>query len=367
MSGVTFNNQNLTTDAVNYTGSVDKLKEAAKPFMNEAGVINITRGTTTEDAKRIENCTSQINALFAGTKTEDIQQALWANPILGNKLANLLGCKPDELPTVLSDLNKSVTNLPGILGSLLVSSEDKKFQEQVNAALSAAEPFLKAVTDSDMRELLKLLIMVFAQLMTTQRENDLLNLNNLMGSFEAKIKEMEASRDKQYDAAITSAVTGIVMGFVSLGLTAIGTTMQLRSASNTMSANKISEASNKQLSLSNKMGTLTNAEFKTGFKKLLDVATQSQFILGGAMTAGSQGASQFAQGIAGQVSAEQQKDAKDADIAAEAQAMVMEVVRKAQEQNQSTAKALMDFIMSLLSMIQQLNQNARQTEMQIAA
>lgn len=115
------------------------------------------------------------------------------------------------------------------------------------------------------------------------------------------------------------------------------------------------------------MGSLTSAEFKTGFKKLLDVATQSQFILGGAMTAGSQGASQAAQGIAGWVSAEQQKDAKDADIAAEAQAMVMEIVRKAQEQNQSTAKALMDFINNLLSMIQQLNQNARQTEMQIAA
>ena len=63
----------------------------------------------------------------------------------------------------------------------------------------------------------------------------------------------------------------------------------------------------------------------------------------------------------------QQKDAKDADIKAEREAMVMEIMRKAQEQNQSTAKALMDFINNLLSMIQQLNQNARQTEIQIAA
>ena len=60
MSEVTFNSQSLTTDAVNYTDSVDKLKQAAKPFMNEAGVINITRETTMEDAKKIENYTSQI-------------------------------------------------------------------------------------------------------------------------------------------------------------------------------------------------------------------------------------------------------------------------------------------------------------------
>lgn len=367
MSEITFNNQSLTTDAVNYTNSVDKLKQAAKSHTDSSGIINITRETTAEDAKKIENYTSQVNALFAGTKTEDIQQALRANPILGNKLANLLGCKFDELPTVLSDLNKSVKDLPSILGSLLVSSEDKQFQKLVNTGLSAAEPSLKVVNDSDMRELLKLLIAVFAQMLTTQRQNDLLNLNNLMSSFEAKIKDMEASRDKQYSAAITSAVTSIVMGFVSLGMTVAGTAMQMRSAYSTMSQNKIDASFNKQLSLNKGMNKLTEGQLNASMRKLADASGQPQFILGGAMSAGSQAASQVAQGIAGVVSADQQKDAKNADIKAEAEAMVMEIVRKAQEQNQSTAKALMDFINNLLSMIQQLNQNARQTEMQIAA
>lgn len=355
MSEITFNSQSLKTDAANYTNSVDKLKQAAKSHTDDSGVIAVTHETTKEDAKKIENYTSQINALFSDGK--NLQDTLGVNPILGNKLANLLGCKSDELPTVLSDLNKSVTNLPSILGSLLVSSEDKKFQEQVNTALSAAEPFMKVVTDSDMRELLKLLIAVFAQLMTTQRENDLLNLNNLMSSFEAKIKDMEVSRDKQYDAAMASAITSIVTGFVSLGLTVAGTAMQMRSAYNTMKGNK-------NLLKHFNMGQIKEQQFKTDFK---DVTSQQQFILGGAMSAGGQAASQIAQGIAGVVSAEQQKDAKNADIAAEAQAMVMEIVRKAQEQNQSTARALMDFINNLLSMIQQLNQNVRQTEMQIAA
>ena len=367
MSEVTFNSQSLTTDAVNYTNSVDKLKQAAKPHTDSSGVIAVTHETTKEDAKKIENYTSQVNALFAGTKTEDIQQALWANPILGNKLANLLRCKFDELPTVLSDLNKSVKNLPSILGSLLVSSEDKQFQKLVNTGLSAAEPFMKAVTDSDMRELLKLLIAVFAQMLTTQRQNDLLNLNNLMSSFEAKIKDMETSRDKQYDAAMTSAVTSIVMGFISLGLTVAGTAMQMRSAYSTMSQNKIDASFNKQLSLNKGMNKLTEGQLNASMRKLADVTSQAQFQLGGAMSSGGQAASQMAQGIAGVVSAMQQKDAKDADIKAEREAMVMEIMRKAQEQNQSTAKALMDFINNLLSMIQQLNQNARQTEMQIVA
>ena len=336
MSEVTFNNQSLTTDAVNYAGSVDKLKEVAKPFINEAGVINITHETTAEDAKKIENYTSQVSALFTGTKPEDIQQALWADLILRNKLANLLGCKPDELPTVLSDLNKSVTNLPSILGSLLVSSEDKKFQETVNTAFSAMEPFMKAVTDSDMRELMKLLIAVFAQLLTTQRQNDLLNLNIMMASFEAKIADMEKSKDEQYEAAWTQAVVGIVMGAVSLTMTFIGTAMQTRAAYNAI-------------------------------KNDTKIEADPQYITGGALSQSSQFVSSIGNAIGTWCAAKDQQDAKEMDIKAEAEAMVMEVIRKAQEQNQSTAKALMDFINNLLSMIQQLNQNARQTEMQIVA
>lgn len=343
MSEVTFNNQSLTTDAVNYTDSVDKLKQAAKPHTDEkTGIINITRETTAEDAKKIENYTSQINALVAGGKPEDIQQALWANPILGNKLANLLGCKPHELPTVLSDLNKSVTNLPSILGSLLVSSEDKKFQETVNTAFSAMEPFMKAVTDSDMRELMKLLIAVFAQLLTSQRQNDLLNLNIMMASFEAKINDMEKSKDEQYEAAWTQAVVSIVMGAVSLAMTCIGTAMQARSAYNT-TQNNIKDGTN------------------------LSLESDKQFLWGGAMSQSSQFVGSIGNAIGTWCAAKDQQDAKEMDIKAEAEAMVMEVIRKAQEQNQSTAKALMDFINNLLSMIQQLNQNARQTEMQIAA
>jgi len=355
MSEVTFNSQSLTTDAVNYTNSVDKLKEAAKPHTDSSGIINITRETTAEDAKKIENYTSQVAALFADGK--NLQDALSANPILRNKLANLLGCKADGLPTVLSDLNKSVKGLPNILGSLLVAFEDKNFSNNVNKALSAAAPFLNAVTDSDMRELLKLLIAVFAQLMTTQRQNDLMNLNNLMSSFEAKIKDMEESRDNQYDAAMTQAVTSIVMGAVSLGMTIVGTAMQMRSVANTMKNNKTTLESFKA-------GGISEQEFKVNF---LDVTTQKMFQVGQTMGQSAQSVSQTGQGIAGIVSAMQQKDAKDADIKAEREAMVMEIMRKAQEQNQSVAKALMDFINNLLSMIQQLNQNARQTEMQIAA
>ena len=336
MSEVTFNNQSLTTDAVNYTDSVDKLKQAAKSHTDSSGVITITRETTAEDAKKIENYTSQINALVAGGKPEDIQQALWANPILGNKLANLLGCKPHELPTVLSDLNKSVTNLPSILGSLLVSSEDKKFQETVNTAFSAMEPFMKAVTDSDMRELMKLLIAVFAQLLTSQRQNDLLNLNIMMASFESKIADMEKSKDEQYEASWTQAVVGIVMGAASLTMTFIGTAMQTRAAYNGM---------------------------ENGTK----IETDPQFIKGGATSQSSQFVNSIGNAIGTWCAAEDQQEAKEMDIKAEAEAMVMEVIRKAQEQNQSTAKAIMDFINNLLSMIQQLNQNARQTEMQIAA
>ena len=357
MSEVTFNSQRLTTGAADYTGSIDKPKQTVKSHADSSDIITVTHGTTKEDAKKIENYTSQIRALFADGK--NLRDALGANPILGNKLANLLGCKADELPTVLSDFNKSVTNLPNILAGLLVSFEDKQFQKLVNTGLLAAEPSLKVVTDGDMRELLKLLIAVLAQMLTTQRQNDLLNLNNLMSSFEAKIKDMKTSRDKQYSAAMTSAVTSIVMGFVSLALTVVGTVIQMRSAANTIKGSK-------DVSRELEEGTITEIKAQAKLKSL-DVSNQPQFTLGGAMTSGGQTASQMAQGIAGVVSANQQRDAKDADIKAEAEAMVMEIVRKAQEQNQSVAKSLTDAIMSLLSFIQQLIQNASQTERTIAA
>ena len=334
MSEVTFNSQSLTTDAANYTGSVDKLKQAAKPHTDSSGVITVTHGTTKEDAKKIENYTSQIQALFADGK--NLRDALGANPILGNKLANLLGCEADELPTVLSDLNKSVTNLPNILAGLLVSSEDKQFQKLVNTGLLAAEPSLKVVNDSDMRELLKLLIAVLAQMLTTQRQNDLLNLNNLMSSFEAKISDMEKSKDEQYKAAWTQAVVGIVMGAVSLTMTFVGTAMQTRAGYNSMANNTKLEA-------------------------------DPQYTIGSALSQSSQFVNSIGNAIGTWCAAKDQQEAKEMDIKAEAEAMVMEIVRKAQEQNQSVAKSLTDAIMSLLSFIQQLIQNASQTERTIAA
>lgn len=339
MSEVTFNNQNLTTDAVNYTDSVDKLKQAAKPHTDEkTGIINITRGTTEEDGKKIEDYTSQINALFAGTKTEDIQQALWAKPILGNKLADLLGCKFDELPTVLSDLNKSVTNLPSILGSLLVSS-DQESQKLTNTMLSVSEPFMKAVTDSDMRELLKLLIAAFAQLMTTQRQADLNNLSTLMESFQSKIDEMENAKKEQYDAAIATAVTSIVCGAVSCTLSAVSAFVS------------------------------AGAWAKEGATQIdqIPAATKAFLEKMGFVSSLADSASKIGTGIGGIASAMYTENKMEADKQVEMMNMAMEIARKAREDNQSLAKVLMDAIMNLLSQLQQLNQNARQTEMQIAA
>ena len=339
MSEVTFNDQSLKAEAVNYTDSVDKLKQAAKPHTDEkTGIINITRGTTEEDGKKIEDCTSQINALFAGTKTEDIQQALWAKPILGNKLANLLRCEFDELPTVLSDLNKSVTNLPSILGSLLVSS-DQESQKLTNTMLSVSEPFMKAVTDGDMRELLKLLIAAFAQLMTTQREADLNNLNTLMKSFQSKIDEMENAKKEQYDAAIATAVTSIVCGAVSLGLSILSTCMSVSALK------KAGDTQMDQISAKTE-AVLKNAQF---------VSTVADF------------SSKTGTGIGGISSAMYTENKMEADKQVEMMNMAMEIARKAREDNQSLAKVLMDAIMNLLSQLQQLNQNARQTEMQIVA
>ena len=342
---------NLTSEAVNYTNSVDKLKQAAKQHADAKGVVTISYKEGSEEEKKIEAYASQIGKLFA--KGKDLDKALRDNPLLQKKLAALLKCGTEELPKILSDLNKSVRDFPKVLGGILAVSEDAVFQKTTERMLSAAAPFMNAVTDRDMRELLKLLIMAFAQLMTSQRESDLYNLNNMMQAFAAKLTEMGKAKDEQYKAAWNAAITGMIFGIVTLGVTIAGTYMQGASATNTMKENAVIERAAKEAG-----DKLVNGQLKM-------VSEQSLYQWGGALMAGGKASSDIFNNLASIFSAGHSQKKAEADIRATAQDQLAEVLRKAQEQNQSTTRALLDYMNNLISMMQQLIQSARQTEMGI--
>ena len=383
-------------NAAGYTDSVDKLKQAGKQYVNDEGNIIVSYREGSGEETRIQGYAAQISALLA--KGESLEEALQGNPLLQKKLATLLGCKPEELAKVLSDLDKSVRgqNLSGVLGALLVGFEDAETQKINDFLQGVFEPFTRSIKDSDLRELFKLLIMAFAQMISTQRESDLYNLSNLVNSFTTKIAEMKTAAEQQYDAAKTQAITSICMGGFTVLATCISTGIQLKSLANTASANKAgAEAAGK------KAGDAAAKKAGNEFKKLYGAANdektigkyseyiqkaynaacneakgafqginpqiQSGFIAGQAAGDIGRSLSQIGQGAGDSIAADSRLEKDRADREVEMQSCVLEIVRKAEQSNQDFLKTLTEMLQALISMMQNLNQNVRQTEMQLAA
>ncbi|MGX8717025.1 MAG: hypothetical protein ACSW8C_03485, partial [bacterium] len=86
-------------------------------------------------------------------------------------------------------------------------------QEDLNLAKQVEDLLKKpTISDFDIRELMKLLIKAFSQLLNSQRQVTLNTITNIITALKAKIADMEKSRDENYHAALASAIGGIVMG-----------------------------------------------------------------------------------------------------------------------------------------------------------
>ena len=382
-------------NAAGYTDSVDKLKQAGKQYVNDEGNIIVSYREGSGEETRIQGYAAQISALLA--KGESLEEALQGNPLLQKKLATLLGCKPEELAKVLSDLDKSVRgqNLSGVLGALLVGFEDAETRKINDFLQGVFEPFTRSIKDSDLRELFKLLIMAFAQMISTQRESDLYNLSNLVNSFTTKIAEMKTAAEQQYDAAKTQAITSICMGGFTVLATCISTGMQLKSLANTASVNSKADTAAKNAATKagwdarksaidgakaannvpkNQMADIANKAYNEAYNKVMDKMggninpqTQAGFIAGQALGDIGRSLSQIGQGAGDRIAADIRLEKDRADREVEMQSCVLEIVRKAEQSNQDFLKTLTEMLQALISMMQNLNQNVRQTEMQLAA
>lgn len=218
-------------------------------------------------------------------------------------------------------------------------------QEDLNLAKQVEDLLKKpTISDFDIRELMKLLIKAFSQLLNSQRQVTLNTITNIITALKAKIADMEKSRDENYHAALASAIGTIVMG----SLQVIGGTISAIAAGyNGSKLNKLASAGAKSDNLS-------------GNPKFQKIIKDGELWANIGQATGYVG--QVANGIAGIINAHFQAEAKDADIDSTIQDAIMEVLRKMQDEGSNEFKQLLQFISTLLQMLHELQQNASSTE-----
>ena len=224
------------------------------------------------------------------------------------------------------------------------TEEDIVIQEAADALIDALLNS-KVFSDSDMRELMKLLIQAFCAFMTTQRAINLNTMQNIMAAFEEKIRQMEKARDKNYEAAMTQAKAQLIGACIQVFASLMSVGLAACSADAT------------------RKGTF-NAEtgkFDAATEKILKNLSVCQTFcdalgnLAGIFTA-----------LGGMSAAESTYQAKTAEIKAAIQDAALELFRKMQEAGTEFMHKLFDIVNSLVQMILQLVQSISSTEQQIA-
>ena len=316
---------------VNHNGAISSFdlndqesKESVKRTIGEGGITSVTY--TAGDGKR-----QTISA--SGLELAEFLDGL---EHIGN------------LPLTEEDVKSLSTNVGGLLTALNnwakgvpVSSggaqEDLALANQVDVLLKKT-----TISDFDIRELMKLLIKAFSQLLNSQRQVTLNTITNITTALKAKVAAMEKSRDENYNAAVANAVGSIVSG-----------TFQIAGGVCTM-AGALGHGPSKYL------------RGKVGREKYASAPIEKKIEMNLKFWEASsqmfQGAGTISNGVAGLVSASHSKEAKTAEIDTAKNDAILELLRKMTDENSSEFKQLLEFINTLLRMMQELQQNASSTE-----
>lgn len=311
--------------------------------------------TNTKPTKTTKN--SGINSISYGNETvkqitQDTQDNLIAtlltqDPNVTEKMVTELcsNLSIDELKTITKeslDIFKGLTTFAG---------QNIKTNDNVSAPSVELNSLVGNFSSFDIRELMKLLIQAFAQFFSTQRELDLATTSQIQQAMETKIAAMEKEKDETYKAAMAQAIGSIVSGALSVwaGLVSVGAgTMNLLGGLSGSGA--LAGVTEKGATLTNQTAKGTTKMIET-FANITNASAQLINGLGG-----------IANGVSGMVSAGHTKDAKDAQIEQTTQDATLEILKKMEQEGSEQTKQLMEFITRILSMIQELQQSAAQTE-----
>ena len=296
--------------------------------------ISYTNGDTTVtiQGEELEELFETIDLL-----AEAISSGKMPSEILENLCDNCRG-----FLKVLSDFLDEFAKEAG--ASDEVTPDDLKQQEETQRVIARILNS-KTFSDFDMRELMKLLIRAFSEFMNSQRMITMNTITCILAALAVKIQQMEESRDENYEAAIDQAIGQLVSACLQLAA-AIGSAVCSFDSAGVLSGE--GKACVKDISTETQSILTINEGLNSVFQCLEKLA--------GGSTA-----------ISGLIAAGHTADAKTADIASATADKLLEILGKMLDENANQLKLLLDFINTLLKGIQELCQNAYNTEMKIVS
>ena len=271
-------------------------------------------------------------------------------PVTGTNSQNNV-TSTNDTSSVSLETTKNLLSSQGIAGSSYVNASDNTSTAPSVLSASQEKTIDKLLTerlgvrDSDLRDLLKLLISAFAQLNNTQRMTDLTALKGLVEACKEKIDKMKTAADAQYDAAKKQAIGQIVGGALSIVI----------SGASLAGAAYFARGLNGGLQGFNQE---TNQAIIKYTPEQCDAYMKAFQALGGM----AQPLSGITTGAFSLNAAEDTYAKSAAEIQQEQLNLTMEIMRKALDQCSSSKKELMDAIQQMIQFIQQLIQQACATE-----
>ena len=253
----------------------------------------------------------------------------------------------NDTSSVSQETTKNLLSGQGIAGSSYVNASDNTstalsvFSAPQEKTIDKLLTERLGIRDSDLRDLLKLLISAFAQLNNTQRMTDLTALKGLVDACKEKIEKMKTAADAQYDAAKKQAIGQIVGGALSIaisGASLAGAAHYAKGLNGGLQEEVITNA-----------GTIIE-----NTPAQCDAYMKAFQALGGL----AQPASGITTGIFSLIAAKDTKAKSAAEIQQEQLNLTMEIMRKALDQCSSSKKELMEAIQQMIQFIQQLIQQA---------
>ena len=255
----------------------------------------------------------------------------------------------DALTAKLQQLAFSSDEMKDIFGEDIKNVKFKENSDGTITLISNDTPITKKITDFDIRELMKLLIAVFSELRTADRERALNILNSIVATFEQKIAQMEIAKQEQFKAAMATAIGQIAGGCITI----LGAGIGAYSTSKNFNAKPKSE---NNVNIKNGQTQINN---QSDLKKGSGAA--GQFFSSTAMSGG-----QIISGLAAIHSAFYTANVAEANIATASLDQALEVLKQAQEQYTKGNDSLQQFIDKVLNVMMQLLQSASQTEKAVA-
>jgi|GEM_PF-2758645 len=297
-------------------------------------------------------------------------------------MAALLSQDPEATEKMVSELCSSLSTdalkstakaSMGVISDLVVcaknSVETTDTKTNTTEVSNGLDGLMGKLSTFDIRDLMKLLIKAFAQFFQTQRALDLSTIEQIQAAMEAKINAMEEEKNEAYKAAMAQAIGSIVSGCMSVtaGLfSAAGGLVQMGGGIGAQY--KLSKPA-KELKQLVSAGTKDVVDAaKSVFeatKAEADNITSITHGIGDSLSGVGNAINGFggiATGVTGIIGAEAKKAEKEAQIEQTKQDAVLEILKKMQNDGSEQTKQLMDFIARILSMIQELQQSAAQTE-----